>query len=179
MSSRLSLPAVLALVLLVATANGDPNSQIAYTLTDLGAGNWEYNYTVSNLGLAQALEKFSISFDYDLYDNLAITTYLPPAVDWIENISPVDQPSQTVGIYDAMTQSTPQSLGIGHSAGIFAVSFDRLGLDQPGPQLYEIIDPTTLETIDSGWTIPEPLTMTLLSGGLIVILRKRKTKSHT
>jgi len=54
----------------------------------------------------------------------------------------------------------------------FAVSFDWLGTGEPGAQFYEIIDPDTFETIDSGWTVPEPGTICLLSFGGLVLWKK-------
>ena len=61
----------------------------------------------------------------------------------------------------------------------FEVRFDWLGQDEPGPQLYEIVNPATLETIDSGMTrlIPEPATLLLVGLGAI-ILKKINRGAH-
>jgi len=61
----------------------------------------------------------------------------------------------------------------GQTVGDFAVSFDWLGAGQPGSQAYDIIDPQTFETIDSGQTIPEPATLLLLGLGGLALRRKR------
>jgi len=56
-------------------------------------------------------------------------------------------------------------IGVGETVSGFAVSFDWLGGGEPGPQTYEIVDPGTLATIDSGVTVPEPTTLLLLGVG--------------
>ncbi len=77
------------------------------------------------------------------------------------------------GAYDALT--TNSGIGIGVTVSDFSVSFDWLGVGEPGAQFYEIIDPVTFETIDSGITIiPEPGTLLLLSIGGLALLRRRK-----
>jgi len=52
--------------------------------------------------------------------------------------------------------ATGLDIAIGEHVYGFAVSFDWLGEGEPGAQFYEIIDPDTFETINSGWTVPEP-----------------------
>ncbi len=56
---------------------------------------------------------------------------------------------------------------------VFSVSFDWLGEETPGSQFYEIVNPDTFETIDSGWTVPEPGMLLLLGLGAIISRKKR------
>jgi len=48
------------------------------------------------------------------------------------------------------------------------------GVGEPGSQYYEIIDPVTFETIEDGYTIPEPGTLLLLGLGGFVLRRITK-----
>jgi hypothetical protein len=155
-------------------AIGDPNTQIWYDLTDLGSGRWEYTYEVSNINLGVPIEEFTIWFDYGLYQNLLMTTPDPPAGNWDEIVW---QPELGLGNggYDAL------AIGLGINAGEnicgFAVSFDWLGIGDPRSQYYEIIDPSTFETIESGWTVPEPATFSLLLLCTMYISVRRRRKS--
>ncbi len=59
-------------------------TEIQYVTNDLGSGQWEYIYTVKNIGLSAGIEEFTIWFDYGLYDNLVVTTpETPPEWDQI------------------------------------------------------------------------------------------------
>jgi len=51
---------------------------------------------------------------------------------------------------------------------------DSSKIGQSGSQFYEIIDPVTLETIDSGMTIPEPASAVMLGLGGLTLLRRRR-----
>jgi hypothetical protein len=75
---------------------------------------------------------------------------------------------QDDGAYDA--RALGPGIGIGQIVTGFSVSFDWLGdAVMPGSQFYEIINPDTYETIDSGWTIPEPGTFLLLGLGILTL----------
>jgi len=74
------------------------------------------------------------------------------------------------GGYDALAKSL--NIEVGEHVYGFAVSFDWLGAGQPGSQYYEIIDPDTFETIEDGYTVPEPGTFCLLGLGSVVLLRR-------
>jgi len=144
--------------------------EIIYKATEVGQGRWQYEYSVENKELSTAIEEFTIWFDLAKYDNLAVETAEPLASQWDEVVWQPEPVLADDGAYDAMALN----LGIqqGQKAGPFAVSFDWLGDGGPGSQFYEIIDPATFETIDEGWTIPEPATLVLLGLGLLA-LRKR------
>jgi hypothetical protein len=157
--------------LFFATTSFCTPTQIRYETSELGAGRWQYSYDVRNINLTAPIEEFTIWFDYGLYDNLAVETPNPPASNWSEIVLQPEPVLQDDGAYDAKALNL--GISIGQIVGGFAVSFDWLGTGEPGTQFYEIIDPTTFETIDSGWTIPEPATILLFGlGGLV--LRRRK-----
>jgi len=161
--------------LFATSAFGVPMTQIEYAVTDLGLGKWQYSYDVTNISLTPAIEEFTIWFDYELYDNLAVVMPDTPA-GWDQVVWQPEPVLEDDGGYDALALTL--GIGTGESVSGFSVSFDWLGIDKPGSQLYEIIDTLTFETIDSGWTIPEPATLLLLGlGG--VMLRRRKVATKT
>jgi len=146
-------------------------TKIVYETTDLGSGRWQYTYDVCNVSLSDTIEEFTVWFGIGLYDNLAIETLDPPRSNWDELVWDPEPFLGDDGGYDAL--ATGLNIGIGEHVYGFAVSFDWLGIGDPGPQFHEIIDPETFETIDSGWTVPEPATVLFLTFG-IWLSRDRK-----
>jgi opacity protein-like surface antigen len=173
MMKRIILAAVMLGCVLSTSAVADTNTQIRYDATDLGLGQWQYSYEVSNINLSMPIEEFTIWFDYGLYENLAIATPDPPAGNWDEVIW---QPDSVLGNggYDALTKSL--SIGTGESVSGFSVSFNWLGVGSPGAQSYEIINPIDYTTIDSGVTVPEPSIFVLTGLGVLNIMRRNKIK---
>jgi len=161
---------------LTAIGSGAPKTEIWYQTSDLGLGRWQYNYDVTNISLTVPIEEFTIWFDFGLYDNLAIETPDPPASNWSEIVIQPEPVLQDDGAYDAKALRLRWGVGIGEMVSGFAVSFDWLGdAVMPGRQFYEIIDPVTYQTIDSGYTVPEPATLLLLGLGLWVFRRNIKS----
>ena len=162
---------LLLVLCLGAGSFGVPKTQIWYSAEELAGGRWQYNYEVANISLTVPIQEFTIWFGYGLYEKLSVETppVLPPG-GWDEMVIQPEPVLEDDGAYDAKALGV--GIEIGHTAGPFAVSFNWLGdALVPGSQFYEIIDPATLETIDSGWTIPEPATLVLLGLGSL-ILRK-------
>ena len=171
MKTRVFLGLILVFFL---TASGFsvPQSQILYQSSELGAGRWQYSYDVPNISLINPIEEFTSWFDFNLDKNLAVESPTTP-VDWDQIVwqPEPEPPFQDDGGYDA--KALVAGIAVGQTLGDFSVSFDWLGVGRPGSQPYEIIDPQTFETIDSGQTIPEPATLLLL--GLGVLAQRRKS----
>jgi len=160
--------------LLAGSVFGALDTIIFYQANEVGGGRWQYSYEVANIGLTSPIEEFTIWFDYGLYDNLAIETAGTLADNWDEIALQPEPVLEDDGAYDA--KALGPGIETGHTAGPFVVSFDWLGAGEPGAQLYDIVDPATLETIESGTTIPEPATLLVLGlGGLA--LRKKGQRS--
>lgn len=158
------------LVFFASAGFGDPLTQVGYEVADLGSGRWEYSYDVMNIGLAEGIEEFTIYFDYGLYDNLLVSTPATPA-GWDQIVWQVEPILKDPGGYDAL--ATNLNIAVGTSLSGFSVSFDWLGIGAPSSQYYEIIDPVTFGTIESGYTVPEPASCLLLLTGAL-LLRRRK-----
>ncbi|MBN2211731.1 MAG: PEP-CTERM sorting domain-containing protein [Sedimentisphaerales bacterium] len=175
MMKRIYILAVCSLLCLVCvTAQA---TLIEYRVSDIGGNQFEYEYTISNDTLSVAIEEFTIWFDVDLYDNLIITTQELLAGLWDEIILEDTGFGLPLG-YDALAQADgilPTEMLAG-----FSVAFDWLGSGTPGPQFFEIIDPISFETIDSGYTVPEPSILLLLGlGGLTRTARTKDRAAHT
>jgi hypothetical protein len=165
--------AVVFVFSLTATGFSVPKTEICYQTSDLGLGRWQYTYDVTNISLTETIEEFTIWFDFGLYDNLAIETPDPPASNWSEIVIQPEPVLKDDGYFDVLALDA--GIGVGQTVSGFTVSFDWFGAGDPGPQFYEIIDPATYQTIDSGYTIPEPATIFLIGIGSLALRVKRKT----
>ena len=150
----------------------DQTKIIYETSLDPNSGRWKYTYDVYNISLQADIDEFTVWFGIGLYDNLAIETLDPPASNWDEIVWDPEPFLDDDGGYDAL--ATGLNIEIGEHVSGFAVSFDWLGTGDPGSQFYEIIDPDTLGTIDSAWTVPEPATLLLFTFGGFILLKKRR-----
>jgi len=167
-----ALVVVMVMLGSIGSIRAENPTQIAYEATDLGGGRWQYTYDVWNNSLTEGIDEFTVWFGIGSYDNLVIATADPPAGNWDELVWQPDEFLGDDGGYDAL--ATGLDIAIGEHVYGFAVSFDWLGTGEPGAQFYEIIDPDTFATIDSGWTVPEPGAMVLLGLGIVKILARRR-----
>ncbi|MGA2322722.1 MAG: hypothetical protein ABSG22_02635 [Sedimentisphaerales bacterium] len=151
--------------------NSAEATSIEYGLDNLGGSRYEYEYKITNDTLAMQIKEFTIWFDVDLYDNLDITTQQPLKGNWNEIILQDTGFGVPIG-YDGLAQN----VGILSTETLsgFSVSFDWLGTGTPNSQFFEIIDPVTFRTIDSGFTkpIPEPAALMLISLGYLLSRRR-------
>lgn len=168
--------AVIAVIAMVYLGSGvliaGLNTEIYYEITDLGAGRWQYTYDVHNVSLTGGIAEFTIWFGVNDYASLAIETQDPPASTWDELVWQPEPVFNDDGGYDAL--ATGLNITPGQSVYGFTVSFDWLGVDVPGSQYYEIIDPDTFATIEDGYTIPEPTTLLFIFTGIGLISRRQK-----
>lgn len=145
---------------------------ITYDLTNLGGNRWEYSYSVTNDSMSSPIEEFTIYFDLELYENLLVGNTLN---DWDAIVvQPDPEPDfEADGFYDALALLT--GIAPGETVSGFTVSFDWLVTGLPGYQFFEVVDPSNLEALDSGWTVtttsvPEPGTLLLLGSGLLGLI---------
>ena len=141
---------------------------VEYEKISQSANYYEYQYTITNDG-AFDIEAFSIFFEADAYQNLVI---ISSPVGWDPLVIEPD-PFFGDGFVDWY------SLGSGIEAGDildgFMVGFDWIGAEEvPFPsQSFDVYDPITFDSLDSGSTIemaliPEPSSGLLLFMGLLI-----------
>ena len=152
------------------SAMGGLDTEIYYEITDLGSGRWQYTYDVRNIGLAEGIEEFTIWFGINDYANLAIETQDPPSSTWDELVWQPEPVFSDDGGYDAL--ATGLNIRTGESVYGFSVSFDWMGVGDPGSQYYEVVDPDTFSIIEAGYTIPEPATLFLIGLGMCSLRKK-------
>jgi hypothetical protein len=168
-----SLLSACALLIFTNLAWGSNATQVSYSASSLGGSSWQYNYTVSNVSLPQSVKEFTISFDPESCTNLTITT--PPPGGWNAIVWQPEPFLHDAGAYDALHGGA--GIAAGEVVGGFSVRFDWLGTGSPAAQWYEVVDPVTFATLDSGWTVPEPATLSVLGLGSLVLAARRSRRS--
>jgi hypothetical protein len=145
---------------------------VEYEAASLGGAQWSYTYTVINDSLPAPIREITVWFDHSLCRNLQVVTPVPPGADWDELVIQPDFVLQDDGFYDALSLSG--GIATGWQVAGFAVEFEWLGADQPGLQVFQIVDPTTFETIYEGFTVPEPGTTILLGLAIAIACRRHR-----
>jgi len=131
---------------------------IEFDLTDLGGGRWQSDYTLINDG-ADPVEGFLIEFPAGLYANLTLSGQ-PGGWDSF-TADPLPPPFPAPGLLDSL--ATGGGLASGASLSGWQVAFDYTGSGQPGPLAFQIYDPVSFATLETGMTrrgqpnqVPEP-----------------------
>ena len=133
---------VILSVLLLNGYNMAAMSKISYTVESDTGNQWTYHYTVSNLGLPEGIEEFTIWFEYGKYTSLQIVSDPALYTDWDQIVWQPNEVLLINGGFDALTRTAP--INIGDDVSGFAVSFAWTGSPPPGKQFYEIINPVGL-----------------------------------
>lgn len=147
---------------------------VTYETTNLGAGVWQYDYSVKNDTLSSPIEEITIYFSLGLYSNL-LSVFAPQ--DWDSLVAQPDQSLPADGFLDSLALAT--GILSGHTIAPFAVQFTWLGSGVPASQPFEVIDPISFSVSDVGNTtaysqppsVPEPGTMSLYILGIAVLLQ--------
>lgn len=142
-------------------------------LTNIIGNSWEAEYVIENDSLGSPIEEFTIWFDLGLYENISVVS--TPA-DWDPLVIQPDPNIPDNGFYDALALSS--GILSNSTLGGFTVAFDWLGGNSSKSQSFEVIDPLTFNTLETGNTViasvPEPKSIALLALGLISLLSFRK-----
>lgn len=144
-----ALAAVVSSVFLVPVASA---ASVTYQITSLGGAAWRYDYALSNDTSGVAVDEFSIYFGQSLYENLRLPT---GAADWDLVLLQPDSGLPAAGVFDGLALGT--LLEPGQTITGFSVVVDYLAAGTPGSQDFEFLDSATLQVIESGVTVPEPL----------------------
>lgn len=162
-----------------ATCFAESMMWISFESEELSPGRWQNTYEVANIDLTidgqpAAIQEFTLWFDFGLYANLLVTTPAPLSNAWDQIVWQPEPVLGDEGGYDAFVEITNPGIAAGQKVKGFSVAFDWLGAGTPGPQRYEIINPLTFQTLDTGMTIPEPACAAIMLLGAIGMIAKRR-----
>jgi hypothetical protein len=143
---------------------------ITYGAERIGGSSYTNSYDVVNDTLPVEIQEWTIYFDRVLYRDLRNPT--APA-DWdLVAIQP-DPAIPADGFIDALALT--RGVQVDSAVSGFSVTFDFPGPGAPGSQYFEIIDPVTFDTLDSGFTtrrsvpVSEPSALLLITTGLALL----------
>lgn len=155
---------------------------ITYEVTQLDGDTWRYDYTLDNDTLGSTLGEFTVYFGLGDYFNL--DALITPA-GWTGFIAQPDPLLPDDGFFDLL--ATNGGIPAGQSLGGFSIVFDWLASGTPGSQRFDIIEPESFTTLESGLTIrasastsvPEPSSLLLLIAGLVTISWMQRRRACT
>jgi hypothetical protein len=155
MSRSCTWAAVLVLAL-SALASAAGTTPVLFRVISMGGNVYRYVYTLTNNGSLPGgapLQLFDIYFDSSLYQSASLTIVTPPSLQaqWNEIIF---HPAPGLpAAYDVLTLAG--GLPVGATISGFSVQFTWLGTGVPGSQPFEIFDPNTFLSLQSGQTISD------------------------
>jgi hypothetical protein len=185
--SRRFLSTLGGVVMLSAIAAPASATLVEYDVSNISGDTWRYDYTVTNDSLSSSLDEFTVFFQLGEYQDISFGL---AADGWDPLAIQPDPLLPDDGYYDAL--ALIEGLAPGATLGGFSATFTWLGTGTPGSQPFDIVDPITIATLDSGMTrlrgtsepptsVPEPGGVVLLAAGLIIVAMRRmrlRTKTN-
>lgn len=127
-------------------------TELSYELEDLGSGQWISRYLVTNDTLGESLAQFVIWYEPLLYENLTVVSDPEIGYDWYQDTIEPDPVWLYYGAYRALAWA--DGIADGEYESGFAVMFTYLGVGDPGPQEFDIVDPVEYVSLEAGLTMP-------------------------
>ena len=169
---------IFASFVLLLTTHFVSATTITYGVNNVSGNTWTYSFEVFNDSLSLDLEEFTVFFTLNTYQNLSMVS-VPSGWDPLVIQSDPSLPDD--GFFDALALSAGGIVPGGSRAG-FIVQFDFLGSGIPGNQAFDVVDPTSFVTIDSGITqptvVPLPAASWLFGSAIIMILGVMKQRKQ-
>jgi hypothetical protein len=151
-------------------------TSISYSASNMGAGEWDLTYNVTNNSLTVPISELTIYFNPAVFSNLAVGPTQPSAWD-----SPVAVPADPAFLPDLSgyaffdTVASNAGIPVGASLGGFTVVVDYTGSGVPSSQIFQVVDPSNFNILDQGQTqrsgsgvsVSEPSPVGLLAIGLL------------
>lgn len=156
----------------------------SFTPSFVGGSQWKYDYTITVPAGEPSVDEFTIFFAPTFYSNLAVAA---TPLGWAPLVIQPNTAIPADGFFDALALGV--GIGPGASQGGFTVSFDFSGAGTPGAQRFDIVDPNTFSTLQTGFTsaaavtapsvVPEPNTLTLIGIALALLFSFRSRFPQT
>ncbi len=150
---------------------------VTYALTSLGGNDYSVEFSVENNTLGAPIEEFTIFFPVGDYENISI---LASPLDWDGLAIEPDIGIPDDGFADWLALGAP--IAVDATLGGFVAMFTYLGSGAPGDFLFDIIDPNTFATLESGVAtlaagtpIPIPGAVWLFGVGLAGLVRLKRS----
>lgn len=158
------VPVLLWVVLLALTSFAHATT-IDFTPTEVSGNAWRYDYTVINDSLPTSIQEVTLFFSVGQYSNLQVSA---SPVGWNSLVAQPDANLPADGFYDSVALAG--GIAPGTTLSGFSATFNWLGTGTPGPQVFNIVDPNTFQTLDAGSTVsavPLPSALMLFACGIL------------